>query len=186
MLVSFQVIYTVAATYHGPDGPSLWGHTTQSWSTSPRCCGSGTYIPYACEVAVIKRKLLPGGKEDLAIYNPSNLKAPLLTINGIYLLPLEIPPPPFTIPNTTTWVFYPMRWLFQDTSSITNGTTADGRPVIVGHNINNWDFDGSRVTSGFYDSIGGSEAENLPAFWFPIVSASLAGTRIRIQVSILP
>jgi hypothetical protein len=180
------VIYTVAATYQGPNGPQLWGHTTKSWSTSPRCCGSGTYIPYACEVAVIKRMLLPGGREDLAVYKPSDLNSPLLTINGIYILPLEIPPPPFTIPNTTTWVFYPLRWLFMDASSITNRTKADGSPVIVGHNINNWDFDSSRVTAGVYDTIGGSEAGNLPAFWIPIITASLAGTRIRIQVAILP
>lgn len=177
---------TVAAIYHGPDGPFVSGHTTQSWSTCPQCCGSGTYIPYACEVAVIKQTVLPGDREDLAVYNPSDLKSPILTINGIYLLPVEFPPPPFTIPNTTLWVMYPLRWLFQDVSSITNGTTPDGRPVIVGHNINNWDFEGSQITSGIYDSIGGSLGGNLAVFWIPTVSASLAGTRTRTQVSVLP
>eukprot|EP00884_Botryococcus_braunii_P014825 jgi/Botrbrau1/23343/Bobra.0051s0003.1 len=89
--------YTLAAKFNGFEGPEPRYRTTQSWSSNPKCCGSGTYFVYACEVAVFKWTDHGDGRQDVSLYDPSDTKTPFLTIKGIWFstpsLGITLPPP---------------------------------------------------------------------------------------------
>lgn len=158
-----QATYSVGLFFDG----MFWGHSPSSWSTSKKCCGYGTYLPYACEPGVFKWKTRADGKEDVSIYAPSDLNSPLFSLTGINkFLPLGH----FT--NTSEWATNPfVRWFFKDVA--TDIKSVNGDPTIVGHTLNNWDWDNFTGYGASYETIGGSIINTYwPGFWFPIFAAT--------------
>eukprot|EP00884_Botryococcus_braunii_P010575 jgi/Botrbrau1/19519/Bobra.0035s0018.2 len=169
--------YSLVLNYAGPNGSRWAGRTTNSWSTNPRCCGSGTAVQHACKLAVFKWTDRADGSTDLAIYDPSNTLTPILTVKGILTLPIYIP-----YGNTSTWHTGPpgtlgniLRFLDQDIATITNGTE------IVGHVVDNFDFDTTLASPMLFEGIGGPEAYRLAGTWLPLGGGFAVPTTFRIQ-----
>lgn len=165
--------------YDGPRGPAFLQRSTQSWSTSPECCGSGTYIEHACEVADIKWTTRPDGKEDVAIYSRSDPKSEILRVTGLWHLPDSIG---LYIPNTTLWATCPglgcwMRWLSQDIATETDGSS------IVNRVLDNFDYDTYYNTAGFLEKVEGPKAASLPGIT-PVGVYIFPTTKMRIQYSV--
>eukprot|EP00884_Botryococcus_braunii_P005155 jgi/Botrbrau1/14640/Bobra.0108s0003.1 len=160
------VVYSTTFTYDSPSGPMYFQRSTQSWSTKAECCGSGTFLLHACEVANITWTTRPDGKEDVAIFEPSNLGSPVLTVTGLSHWSTTSGDNGgfgIWIPNTAAWAVCPgfilfcfMRWVSQDVASLRNGTQ------IVGHVLNNFVYDTFLTTFASYEKIGGLRAASLP------------------------
>eukprot|EP00884_Botryococcus_braunii_P019269 jgi/Botrbrau1/6025/Bobra.0042s0011.1 len=123
------VSYTVVGKFNGFEGPEPRLRTTQSWSSNPKCCGSGTLWPYSCEVAIFKYTTLPGGKQDLSLYAPSDPEKAFLTIKGLWYSA-----PWISLPPSKEWAPGWFRWLVEDITTTTNGTV-DGKPVKIGNGL---------------------------------------------------
>eukprot|EP00884_Botryococcus_braunii_P005153 jgi/Botrbrau1/14639/Bobra.0108s0002.1 len=173
------VVYSITFKYDSPSGPQYFQRSTQSWSTNPKCCGSGTYIQHACEVADIKWTTRPDGKEDVAIYDISDPKSLILNVSGLWHLPESMG---FFIPNTTVWATCPglngclMRWVSQDVATETDGSR------IVGRVLDNFDYDTYYNTAGFLEKVEGPKASSLPGIT-PIGVYIFPSTTMRIQYS---
>jgi hypothetical protein len=177
LLLCGQLAYSLVLNYAGPNGSRWAGRTTHSWSSNPGCCGPGTYIQHPCQVAKFKWTTGSDKRTNLAIYDKSGTGAPLVTIDGLWHIPIYIP-----FPNTTTWHNGPpgsigsiFRFFDQDIATVTNGSR------IVGHLVDNFDFDTSYFSPAFWDKIGGSVGSTLPGTWFPMAGVFTAPTTFRIQ-----
>jgi hypothetical protein len=175
--VCWQVAFSVLLNYAGPNGTRWAGRTTQSWSTNPGCCGSGTYIEHPCEVAVFKWTQRNDNIQDLAIYDPSNTQSPILTIKGLWYLPFGFP-----VANTTTWQTGPpgslgaaLRFISQDVATITKGTE------IVGHALDNFDYDNVTASPATFEGFSGPAAAKLPGYLLPIGFSFFGPLQMRIQ-----
>jgi hypothetical protein len=127
--VGLQFSYSLVAKFNGFEGPEPRLRGTQTWTNNSKCCGPGTYFPYACEVAVFKYTPTAGGKQDLAIYKPSDDKTPILTVKSIWHSHNLI-----TVPQTNTWAPGLVRFFTQDITTTFNGTTK------VGNGLNNFNY----------------------------------------------
>lgn len=154
----------MAGNFHGFEGPEPRYISTQSWSSNPKCCGSGTYFVYACEVAVFKWTKYPDGRQDVSLYDPKDPQTPFLTIKGILF---STPWIGITLPPTKDWAPGFLRWGLQDITTTIN-RTSDGKIVKIGNGLNNGNFDTFTVGLCTYTTIEGPGLAKLPGVFFPI------------------
>ena len=175
MLAQFS--YTLMGAYHGFEGPEPRLRTTQTWSNNPKCCGSGTYFPYACEVAVFKYTPQAGGRQDLAIYDPADLKTPILTVKGIWYGPEWLS---LSLPGTQEWAPGFIRWGLQDITTTTN-KTADGKTQKIGNGLNNGNFGPFHLGLCGIDSWEGPAKAKMPGEILPIGTGTNTPTALFYQ-----
>eukprot|EP00884_Botryococcus_braunii_P011243 jgi/Botrbrau1/20119/Bobra.0173s0022.1 len=174
--------YVVGSLYKGTGEPEFALHAGHLWSSKAECCGYGTPLWYPCTVAEFKWTPLPDGTEQVALYYPSDLNSPFLTIH--HWLPL--PNLYQKVPDSPEWPKWPeylgvFQWGNDDIASVTNGTV-DGRPVIVGHVYNHWEFYNNEQTFAIFLGFGGTEASTLSSYFFvPLGVHYPAGGTVRIQ-----
>eukprot|EP00884_Botryococcus_braunii_P020203 jgi/Botrbrau1/6867/Bobra.152_2s0025.1 len=178
------VAYSVASFYKGAEETIFKYHTTHTWSSKAECCGSGTIMWYACQLSVFKWNLLPGGQEQLAIYAPQDLESPILTISWWIPLPNLLQ----RVPDSPDWPKFPewfgfWQWVADDIASTTNGTDANGRPIIVGHVNNHWSFYDNKQTFAIFQGFGGPQASDLTGFVIPFGAIYPDGGRVNIRVT---
>jgi hypothetical protein len=169
--------YSLIGKFNGFMGPEPHSRTTQSWTNNPKCCGSGTYWPYSCELAEFKYSPQPGGKTDLSLYHPSDTRTPFLTLKGIWYGPswLAIPFPP-----TKGWAPGFFRWFTQDITTTTK-TTADGKVVKIGNGLFNWNFGDFKIGLCGVDSLEGPARANLTGEFIPLGLGTNDATTLYIQ-----
>jgi hypothetical protein len=148
----------VVAKFNGFEGPEPRLRATQSWTNNSKCCGSGTYFPYASEVADFQYTPREDGRQDLALYSPSDAKHPILIVKGIWYSP---PGVSIGFPPTKEWAPGFLRWFLQDVLTITN-RTADGKRVKIGNALTNGNWGDFRIGFCGIDSWEGPARANMP------------------------
>jgi hypothetical protein len=170
-----QGLYALQGTYLGENGKKYEsGRITQSWASGEKYCGlDGVFGDY-CMPTKWDWQRLPGGCEDLSIYDHDNTKEPMLHIQRM----CKIPGIFFPVPNTTWYIprKSALRLFMMDIiTSIVDGFESDGKPKVTNHVL--YDFDMQAVgTLATYEKMEGPTVANFSQYLFPLGFGVLPGT----------
>jgi hypothetical protein len=180
-MVGAQAEYSMEGTLTLPDGKKLrTGRITQSWASHPMYCGPQSPFADLCTPTVWKWVTLSNGCQDLAIYDPNNLKSPLLKISGMCTIPVIFYPVPDTtyyFPRSSAVRLFAMDLL----TYIVDGFGTDGRPHVVQRALFDFDMQGIGVPAT-YDRIEGPAVENFAQYLIPLGFRVLPGGYVRTGV----
>jgi hypothetical protein len=176
-----QALYALQGTLTLPNGQKLeTGRITQSWASHPMYCGEKSPFADPCTPSVWKYETRSNGCQDLAIYDPDNLKTPLLNVTGMCVIPGSYFPA-----GNTTW-YIPREsavrlFAFDLLTYIVDGVGAEGRPHIAQRGL--FDFDAECIgAASWYDHVGGSAVGNFTQYLIPLGFSVLPGGRVRTGV----
>eukprot|EP00884_Botryococcus_braunii_P010544 jgi/Botrbrau1/19491/Bobra.0880s0003.1 len=174
-------LYSLQGTLTLPDGQRLeTGRITQSWASHPMYCGPEGPFADPCTPTVWKYETRSNGCKDLTIYDPDNLKTPLLNVTGMCVIPgLYFPTPNTTwyLPRESAFRLFAMDLL----TYIVDGVGTDGRPHFTQRALFDFDMEGIMVPAT-YERVEGSAVGNFTQYLIPLGFSALPGGSVRTGV----
>lgn len=177
-----QAIYALQGEYFDRNGKRFGtGRITQSWASHPRYCGEESPFADYCTPTVWDWKSTKQNScETLSIFDPKNLKDPMLKITNMCKLPgVYIP-----VPNTTWYIprKSALRLFMMDVlASIVDGTNPDGSHKVVNHAL--YDFDMEDISQlATFEKMEGPTVTNFTQDLIPLGFGLMGGGKVRTGV----